>query len=94
MQLHPESSPDHSVHAAHGSAIAQISGERVKGWVTSALLGLSVAMNVWLFYEFKNAQTEQRLAQYNLDWFRTHEFAALESRVGVIEKVQPVICKR
>jgi len=78
------------MRAQHGGAIAYVSGERVKGWMTSALLALSIAMNVWLFYQFKSAQTEQRLAQYNLDWFRAHEFADLQVRVGVVEKLEEI----
>ena len=31
--------------------------------------------------------TELQLRRYNLDWFRTHEHAELEVRVGVLERI-------
>jgi len=36
------------------------------------------------------AATELALRRYNLDWFRSHEFAELEVKVGVLEKT----CRR
>jgi hypothetical protein len=33
----------------------------------------------------RDAATELQLRRYNLDWFRTHEFAELEVKVGVLE---------
>jgi hypothetical protein len=33
------------------------------------------------------AATELALRRYNLDWFRSHEFAELEVKVGVLEKM-------
>jgi len=34
----------------------------------------------------RDAATELQLRRYNLDWFRAHEFAELEIKVGVLEK--------
>ena len=33
----------------------------------------------------RDAATELQLRRYNLDWFRAHEFAELEVKVGVLE---------
>lgn len=33
----------------------------------------------------RDAATELQLRRYNLDWFRTHEFAELEVKIGVLE---------
>lgn len=38
----------------------------------------------------RDAATELQLRRYNLDWFRTHEHAELEVRVGVLERT----CRR
>ncbi len=38
----------------------------------------------------RDAATELQLRRYNLDWFRAHEFAELEVKVGVLEKT----CRR
>lgn len=100
MSIHPEHSPDQSLRAEGGANIAQatIHGERVKGWLTTVLLGLSIAINVWLILAYQAAQREQRLQQYNLDWFKTHEFADLRSEVEVDQKLitafGPKNCRR
>ena len=38
----------------------------------------------------RDAATELQLRRYNLDWFRAHEFAELEVKVGVLDKT----CRR
>lgn len=88
-QVHPEHSPNQPIHASRGGAVAQatINAEKVKGWLTNVLLALSIFINVWLVMEYRAAGTEQRLQQYNLDWFKTHEFADLKGQVAVDEKL-------
>lgn len=41
----------------------------------------------------KDHATEIYLRRYNLDWFRAHEFAEQEVRIGVLEKLYDK-CKR
>ncbi len=95
-QVHPEHSPNNPQSANRGGAIANatVTGERVKGWLTSTLLALSIAINVWLVIEYRAAGTEQRLQQYNLDWFKTHEFADLRGDVRVQQRLIDLQCKR
>jgi hypothetical protein len=95
MATSPMASPN-SPQADRGSAIAQasITGERVKGWLTSTLLALSIFVNVWLILEYRAAGTEQRLQQYNLDWFKTHEFSDLKGDVRLQEKLIETQCRR
>lgn len=41
----------------------------------------------------KDYAQELALRRYNLDWFRSHEFAEQEVRIGVLEKLS-TSCKR
>lgn len=79
-------------------AQASISGEKVKGWLTNVILAFSIFINVWLVMAYREAGTEQRLQQYNLDWFKTHEFSELKGQVALDEKLitafGPTQCRR
>ena len=46
-------------------------------------LALSWVLMALLYYQMREVAQEQRLKQYNLDWFRGHEFAELEGKVAV-----------
>jgi len=89
-------SPNQPLYAHDGGAIAQasVTGEKVKGWLTNVILALSIFINVWLILEYKAAGTEQRLQQYNLDWFKTHEFSDLKADVRLQEKLIETQCRR
>jgi hypothetical protein len=78
-----------AISASNGGAVAQasITGEKVKGWFSNVILAISILLNVWLIMAYREAGTEQRLQQYNLDWFKTHEFAELKGQVAVDEKL-------
>jgi hypothetical protein len=99
-QIHPVDSPDRSARASEGSAIAQatITTEKVKGWLLPLVLALSIAGNIWAALVIRDYGTEQRLKQYNLDWFKTHEFSDLKAEVEVNQKLitafGPQQCKR
>lgn len=97
-QIHPEY--HQPIDASRGGSVAQatINAEKVKGWLTNVLLALSIFLNIWLVMEYRAAGTEQRLQQYNLDWFKTHEFADLKGQVLLDEKLitafGPQQCRR
>jgi uncharacterized protein HemX len=89
--------------AGSSSAQVVIGGKGVT-WivvVVAVLLALDIAAQVARFMQADaaakashDAETENRLLQYNMDFFRTHEFAALEVRVGVLDKMLDSTCKR
>jgi hypothetical protein len=58
------------------------------------LLALSIGVNIWCLNTIREAGTEQRLQQYNLDWFKTHEFADLKGDVRLQEKLIQTQCRR
>lgn len=98
--LNPDHCTDKSAYAAQGGAIAQatVLTEKVKGWLLPLVLALSIAGNIWAAFTIRDYGTEQRLAQYNLDWFKTHEFSDLKAEVEVDQKLitafGPTQCKR
>lgn len=96
-------SVDQSDSTSSSSAQVVIGGKTTTLLVVlvAVLLALDIGAQVARFMkeaEVKavshDAETEDRLKQYNMDFFRTHEFAALEVKVGVIEKMLPVKCQK
>lgn len=59
-----------------------------------SLLALSIAVNIWCAMTIRDAGTEQRLQQYNLDWFKTHEFSDLKGEVAVQGKLLQLECRK
>jgi hypothetical protein len=55
--------------------------------MVALLLALSISVNVWCISVIRDAGTEERLKQYNLDWFKTHEFSDLKAEVAVNQKL-------
>jgi hypothetical protein len=66
--------------------------------MVAVVLALSIFVNVWCLNVIHEASTEDRLKQYNLDWFKTHEFADLRGEMEVNQKLitafGPQQCKR
>ena len=66
--------------------------------IVALLLALSITVNVWCLTVIRDSGTEERLKQYNLDWFKTHEFSDLKAEVEVNQKLitafGPTQCKR
>lgn len=50
-------------------------------------LAVSCVLMAMMYYEMREVAQEQRLKQYNLDWFRTHEFSELNDKVAVEGKM-------
>jgi hypothetical protein len=63
------------------------SGDNGKSLWLSITLGVSWVLMGALYYEFRELAQESRLKQYNMDWFRTHEFAELNDKVAVQDKM-------
>lgn len=55
--------------------------------IVAVLLALSIAVNIWCWMAIREDGTEQRLKQYNLDWFKSTEFAELKGKVELDEKM-------
>lgn len=58
------------------------------------MLAISIAVNVWCAFQIRDNSVEKRLQQYNMDWFRSHEFAQLEERVDVLHDEYLRKCER
>lgn len=69
-------------------------GDKAKERVLTFVLALSILVNAWALFAMRDMGTEQRLKQYNLDWFRTHEFADLKTEVEVQKRVNESLCRR
>lgn len=88
MALHNEHSPDQSISARHGGAIAQnVFNENTKSWFIAVIMATSIFTNVALIYEYKSVKTEIRLKEYNFEDFRGHEFAEVKSQLLLNEKL-------
>lgn len=78
---------DNSNNAGGGSiATATIAGVP-RDILLGILLGVSAIVNMALIYVYRDAGTEQRLQQYNLDWFKSHDYADLKIDVEVTKQL-------
>jgi hypothetical protein len=73
-----------SAHAHGGSSVNQIriSLGSKEFWLSLIIAANLIAMLV-MYYEWRESAMEQRLKEYNLDWFKGHEFAELNGRVTI-----------
>lgn len=65
----------------HNSARAVATSQDKSRFWTATALALSIAVNVLCAWIISNDTKEQRLKQYDLDWFKSSEYAPLKSRV-------------
>lgn len=83
--------------SASGSGIINsnriILADKVREKVLPFLLALSVLINLAAIFTIRDTGTEQRLKQYNLDWFKAHEFSDLKSEVAVQSQLLKLTCK-
>jgi hypothetical protein len=61
--------------------------DKSKGWIIAAFISLNLLGTVFMFIEWRDAAMESRLKQYNLDWFKTHEFSDLNGKVQVQDRM-------
>lgn len=83
---------------AEGTAHVNINrfniGDKTKDRMLVFILALSILVNVLCLMEIRNMGTEWRLFQYNLDWFKGHEFSDLKNDVEVQKRVFGLTCKK
>jgi hypothetical protein len=76
----------------HNSAKAENHDKSVS--VLIALLAAAVAgtlvMDTFLYEKWRDAEMESRLHQYNLDWFKSHEFAEVKNKLDLQDKMSLV----
>jgi hypothetical protein len=89
-------SPDQDHATAHnGSSVNQFRfGDSKAGYVMAALLGVSVIVNVYACWVISGYTKEQRLKQYDLDWFKSADFAQLKGQVEMHDKMINVLLIR
>jgi hypothetical protein len=94
-------SSDESIDAHDGGNVASVRltlPKQARELMIAIVLAGSILMNLWCINVIHEAATEDRLKQYNLDWFKTHEFADLKGEVAVNQKLitafGPQQCKR
>lgn len=85
MMIHPEHSPDSSLHAGQGANIAQatVTGERTKGWFTNVLLAINIVAIIVLIFVYRHSGMVQDLKRYDLDFFINNEFADVKAQARV-----------
>src|SRR5271170_4447150 len=85
---------DHA-HATGGSSVNQFRfGDSKAGYLMAALLGVSVIVNVYACWVIGGYTKEQRLKQYDLDWFKSADFAQLKGQVEMHDKMVNVLLIR
>lgn len=62
-----------------------IQGERVKSWVTSTLLAISVVINVWCGYTIRDVGTAKWLHDWDLNQFQNGPYVETKIKVGELE---------
>jgi hypothetical protein len=84
--LHGSTDAD-SAHAHGGSSVNQFRfGDTKSGYLLAAILGISVLVNVYTCWVINQDSKEQRLKQYDLDWFKSTDFAQLKGQVAMQDK--------
>jgi hypothetical protein len=76
---------NNQAHAEAGASVNQIRIDSAR--ILPILLAVSVMVNIgvgWLVYTEK---TEKRLQEYDLDWFKSQDFAQLKGEVSAHDKL-------
>jgi hypothetical protein len=77
---------DHA-HATGGSSVNQIRITDRKGFLVATALALSILVNLWTGFIISGYKTEKRLQEYDLDWFKSQDFAQLKGEVSAHDKL-------
>lgn len=91
--MDPETIANQSAHADHahatgGSSVNQFRfGDNKRGYVFGTMLALSILVNIWCAWNINNYKTEKRLQEYDLDWFKSQDFAQLRGEVSAHDKL-------
>jgi hypothetical protein len=81
---------DESVSLSEGSihnSARAIINDKSRAFFIATLLAINTVATIAMFFEWRNAATESRLKQYDLDWFKSQDFAALKGEVAVHDKL-------
>ena len=84
---------DQSKKAEHGSSIATATIMGMpRDILLGILLGISAVVNIAAIVFITETYKEDRLKEYSIDYFQTHEFADLKTEVIVTEKLIAAKC--
>lgn len=75
-------------------AQATITGEKVKGWLTSVILAISIMVNVFCLWTIRDVGTRKWLHDYDLNQFQMGEFRQLQREVDLDHALLQQQCKR
>jgi len=75
-------SPD-AVHASDGSHVqsVRLTMPPAKDLMMGTILALSIVINIWLIYEYRDFRTQEWLKNNDLTFFKTNEYADLKAKV-------------
>src|ERR1700722_40044 len=75
-------SPD-AVHASDGSHVqsVRLTMPPAKDLMMGTILALSIVINIWLIYEYRDFRTQEWLKNNDLTFFKTNEYADLNAKV-------------
>lgn len=65
--------------------------EDAKRYIIVLLLAISVVVNIGCLWMFDVLKSEMRLKEYDLDYFRSHDFADLKARVEAEHQANQII---
>jgi hypothetical protein len=72
--------------SSHAHATAIIS-DKSKYFIVAVLVALNLLATVMMFMKWRDAEMENRMKQYDIDYFKTHEFVELSNREAIQEKM-------
>jgi hypothetical protein len=64
------------------SAVATVT-ENTKQWFVAVIMSLSIALNVVMIYEWRDATMHTELKRYDLDFFKENDWAQLKAQVEI-----------
>ncbi len=66
-----------------------------RDWAIGAILALSLIVNAVAIHSWMTKETEERVSQYNFDFWARQEFAPLKARVEAQEAlITATLCKK
>jgi hypothetical protein len=85
---------DESVSLSEGSihtSARAIINDKSKAFFIATLLAINTLATIAMFVAWRDAATESRLKQYDLDWFKSQDFASLRGEVAVHDKLITIL---
>lgn len=85
---------DKSQHAVNGGSIANATIVGIpRDIFLGIVLGISTIINVGLLYVAVESYKEQRLKEYDLDGFKTHDFQDVRTDISITKQLIADKCK-